>query len=504
LSLESRFTYTLKVVTPVQDLANNKSEKDEEYDFPGTDLVAPDNYIIGVEIINAKNIKVKAYSDISQYSVSLYYDETDEQIDIIAKKDPTAKKEVTITLLNTALRSGVDYRVTVGSMKYVFEGTAEDTVTFYDDGEYTVVTYNDMKSSDKVLVNNERATAVLDKDNEVECFRVKLGIDADGKNLPVETILVERDGVTLYFYVEEGKDATIDAPDAVNDYNSLVTILKDVNVKDIKLTGSVTVPAGVSELVIDRLVNIDLNGKNIIGNVKVNTSEIGKMTIKNTNTTVAEINGNLTVNVPNADFVVGNKVKVSETTTIKDVKSNTFYNYGTINKVVVNVTKTITLVNTGTINGVEIQSTNPVTIESNTDLVITISNEKGEKVKVVLNGETYEVDDKLELTDNKDVEAVYEEVYEAVYEGEDLEVSVAEMVKTGLEVAKAKGATISWESDNEDVLSIKINDDKVEVKVNAPEEEVEVTLTATIKKGVAKLVGEFKFTVAPAQKTEEE
>lgn len=484
LSLESRFDYTLKVATPVQDLANNKSEKDEEYDFPGTDLVAPDNYILGVEITNAKNFKVKAYSDISAASVKLYYDENDKEIEIIAKKDPAAKKEVSITLLNTALRSGVDYKVVVGSMEYVFEGTAADSITFYDDGAQTVVTYNDMKSTDKVIVNNKLAGPTFDSEGAVEDFRVVLGTDAAGKNLPVKTIIVERDGVTLYFFVEDGEDATIDAPDSIGNEASLLAAIADKNVKSIKLVDNVTLTAA---LTIDRLVNVDLGGKKIDGDVSVISTEIGKMTIKN-----GTIDGDLTVEVPNADFVVADNATVTGTTTIKDVKSNTFYNYGTLNSVVVAATKAVTLVNVGTLADVTINSTNAVTIDSADDIVIT--NNSGKKIEVVVNGNTEQLADSETKTVASDDKAVVEQVYAAL----DLTFAsgdTAAAVTKGFTVKvkdEAKEVEIAWESDNE---AIEVDADG-KVTVTRPEEDdVEVTLTAILTKGLVEIEKVFTFTV---------
>ncbi|SHI53026.1 Ig-like domain-containing protein [Lutispora thermophila] len=488
LSLKSRFTYTLKVVTPVQDLANNKSEKDEEYDFPGTDLVAPDNYILGVEITNGRNIKVKTFDKVDGATVTLYEGkkETPNEIkDIIVN---VSGKEVTISLLKTALRLDVDYIVVVDGMEYKFEGTVSDNVTFYDDGNYTVITYSDMKETDEVYVNGAKATVNKDGNGKFVDFRVS--------KVEVKTILVLRDGVALYFFVEDGVDnPTVDTDEALAD---LLEALTNKNLRKIKLSN----PGAVidlkanndleGKLKIGRLVDIDFNGAEVKGDITFDTTEVGQMTISK-----GKINGDLVVNVPKADFVVGTGMTVTGNVTIKDVKSNSFYNEGVLGTVVVEAAKAIRLVNKNNIDKVAINTTSTVTLESARDITVENVLEDG-KAKVVINGTTYELN-KGGTIKTKD-ESVVKEVYDAL----DIKVAegdTVEAVTKGFSVQvkdENKGVSISWESDDEDVVTI---DENGNVKVTRPEDEdAVVTLTAKVQKGLVEMVREFIITVIKADK----
>lgn len=483
LSLESRFTYTLKVVTPVQDLANNKSEKDEEYDFPGTDLVAPDNYILGVEIINAKTIKVKAYKDISTATVKLYYDDTNKQIPITVTKDPDYKKEVTIVLSNTALRSGVDYRVEVNSevnsMKYVFEGTADDSITFYevmdDDGNIKgmQITYNDMKLSDNVYVNSVKATAIPEKDSDGNV----IGVDYFLSNeTVVKTILVERDGVTLYFYVADGA-----TPES--NYDELDKVLKAIEKgEDYTLKDNLV----VSELVIDKALTLDLDGYTVYGDIKVTAS--GSVTIKNGN-----ISGTVTLDNTALDFT--NDATINNVTII-NVGSSTFYNDGVVGGIVINTKNAVKIVNNGTIESAIVvkNAGDTITIQSVSNVEVNNASDKDIKVggTTVKPGETSKVDKDINMV----ADAVYEVVY-AVLEADSSVDGIKAAVAAGFEAANDYGVVITWKSNKEDV--VKINNDTKEVTVTQPkagQPDAKVELTATIKKDKdAKESKDIKFDV---------
>lgn len=465
LSLESRFTYTLKVITPVQDLANNKSEKDEEYDFPGTDLVEPDNYILGVEIINAKTIKVKAYKDISTATVKLYYDDTNKQIPITVTKDPDYKKEVTIVLSNTALRSGVDYRVEVNSMKYVFEGTADDSITFYevmdDDGNIIgmQITYNDMKLSDNVYVNSVKATAIHEEDSDGNV----IGVDYFLSNeTVVKTILVERDGVTLYFYVADGA-----TPES--NYDELDKVLNAIEGDDTNYTLNDNLV--VSELVIDKAFTLDLNGYTVYGDIKVTAS--GSVTIKKGN-----ISGTVTLDNTALEFT--NDATINNVTII-NVGSSTFYNNGVVGGIVINTEKAVKIVNKGTIESAIVveNAGGTITIQSVSNVEVNNASDKDINVggTTVKPGETSKVD--------KDINTVADavrEVVNAVLEADSSVDGIKAAVAAGFEAANDYGVVITWKSDKE---VVKINNDTKEVTVTQPEAsqgDANVVLTATIKK----------------------
>ncbi len=90
------------------------------------------------------------------------------------------------------------------------------------------------------------------------------------------------------------------------------------------------------DLTLSKLVNIDLNGKKLDGNMSVtDLLSSGTVTLSNTGGVGAEVTGTLTVNTPNADFVVGSGVTVTGLTTITDVNGSTFTNNGNLGAVTI-------------------------------------------------------------------------------------------------------------------------------------------------------------------------
>jgi len=148
-------------------LAGNKSEKDETYDFAGTDLVKTGNYITGVQIINGTTFDVRL----------------NEAIDGNVSGNPNGPKEVctpatlklgtavistttvnnmtgnstksnkfTVTLSNEVLQAGKTYEVIIGGMSYKFDGVVDTGLSVEQNGQNIIVTYSDLKSTDVVTV----------------------------------------------------------------------------------------------------------------------------------------------------------------------------------------------------------------------------------------------------------------------------------------------------------------------------------------------------------------
>lgn len=149
----------------------------------------------------------------------------------------------------------------------------------------------------------------------------------------------------------------------VSDANELKAALADDSLRTIVLGGDIDAPKGLE---VNRLVNIDLSGKTITGNVTVNTKEGGKMNITGSGT----IEGNLTVNTPNADFTVDSGVTVTGDTTVKDVANSSFINEGTLAKVVIEDPNGSSFENNGTTGDVQINTIGSVTLKGQLENVV--------------------------------------------------------------------------------------------------------------------------------------
>ncbi|MCM3625141.1 hypothetical protein M4D70_23235, partial [Brevibacillus borstelensis] len=158
-----------------------------------------------------------------------------------------------------------------------------------------------------------------------------------------------------------------DAAKPVSTLDELKAALADDSIRDIQLSADIT---SATTLNVNSLVNIDLNGNDINGNVSVNATQGGKMTISATS--AGQIVGNLTVNTPNADFEVGANVTVTGTTTIKDVASSTFVNNGTLDAVTIEDANGTRFVNNETVGTVTIATSGNVTLDGSiTNAVVT-------------------------------------------------------------------------------------------------------------------------------------
>ncbi|MGG0347174.1 hypothetical protein ABEZ21_17255, partial [Brevibacillus porteri] len=146
-----------------------------------------------------------------------------------------------------------------------------------------------------------------------------------------------------------------EAATGVSTLDELKAAIANDSIREIKLSANIT---AASTLNVNRLVNIDLNGQSITGNVAVNSNEGGKMEVKG-----GTITGNLTVNTPNADFTVGAGATVTGTTTIKDVASSTFINNGTLGNVTIEDGNGTQFKNNGTVGTVTVATTGNVTLD---------------------------------------------------------------------------------------------------------------------------------------------
>ncbi|MBD7984594.1 S-layer homology domain-containing protein [Sporosarcina sp. Sa2YVA2] len=156
-------------------------------------------------------------------------------------------------------------------------------------------------------------------------------------------------------YTKVGENNSFNIVTNVGTFNSqatLATLLADTSITAVELSATTA-----DNLVFNRLVNVDLNGKST-GNINVTSNEIGVMSITN-----GTIGGNLTVDTKNADFTNG--ATVSGTTTITDVKAGTFVNTGKLSNVVITDSNGTAFTNKGLktdVGVVEVNSTGDVVL----------------------------------------------------------------------------------------------------------------------------------------------
>lgn len=102
--------------------------------------------------------------------------------------------------------------------------------------------------------------------------------------------------------------------------------LEDLGVTSIILKDNVDLGA---KLLIDRPVNLNLNGKTLVGDVEYSFDAEGELELAG----AGQITGDLTVNAPLAS--VTNYVSVTGTITINEVASETWYEYGQSNRLAI-------------------------------------------------------------------------------------------------------------------------------------------------------------------------
>jgi len=186
-NLSSNYVYTLVVNNQARDLAGNKIEKDSQFDFAGTDVVAIGNYITGIKVFNGTTIQVETNSEIASSSVaSVVY--TVDGVDYTVPTTTAAvgasngkadefkvtinKDAVETTLPVAAFADGITYTVTIDGKTSTFEGIVSDDVVVEYNNQATAedasddtfdVSYSDMKNGDIVvfIVNDAIAKKVV-------------------------------------------------------------------------------------------------------------------------------------------------------------------------------------------------------------------------------------------------------------------------------------------------------------------------------------------------------
>ncbi|MGG6433286.1 S-layer homology domain-containing protein [Anoxybacillus sp. D401a] len=216
-----------------------------------------------------------------------------------------------------------------------------------------------------------------DKDDYIDSITIKLPQGAITKPettvINVSQYLESADGEVITNPGEKKLPFNFGTTVEVSTLDALKKALADDTVRKVKLSGDV-----VGDIVVSRVVDIDLGGNTLTGNVTVKTSEGGVIHL-----TGGTVDGNLTVDAPNADFVNG--ATVTGTTTIKDVLSKTFTNNGTLNKVVIEDANGAGFKNaaTASLGEVVIKTSANVTLEGKIPTVVV----EQEGAKLTVNGE---------------------------------------------------------------------------------------------------------------------
>jgi hypothetical protein len=136
-----------------------------------------------------------------------------------------------------------------------------------------------------------------DIDNIVDSITIKLPegaiIDPETTVINISAYLESADGKLISNPGEKKLPYNYGklAEKEVSTLDQLKAALADDSIRTIKLTGDIAAPQG---LTINRLVNIDLDGNDITGNVTVNTTEGGKMIISSAQAG-GQIVGNLSI-----------------------------------------------------------------------------------------------------------------------------------------------------------------------------------------------------------------
>lgn len=223
--LESKYIYTLKVVSPARDYADNRLDKEAEFDFVGSDVKEVQDYVTGVKLINGSTFKVytsKKY-DATSVVARVYYKidnvEYEVALDNSNKPSETNNRDnftfkvayQTIGGVDgvggvdvpvEALVDGITYTIMLPAQDVTYEvkGIVEDDITVAKtstDNTYNV-SYSDMKAGDIVafvsgttLVNSYTLTA--DAEGIVESYAT-LTCAA-----PTTNIIVVRNGVVVSY-----------------------------------------------------------------------------------------------------------------------------------------------------------------------------------------------------------------------------------------------------------------------------------------------------------------
>lgn len=143
----------------------------------------------------------------------------------------------------------------------------------------------------------------------------------------------------------------------VDNATDLEAAINDSKVRTINISNNANIGTDVT---VDRLVDINIVG-DITGTLKVDTEETGKMVL---NAAAAATIENVTVDAPNADFVVGADVTV-DTLTVNDLYSNSLENNGVIDTL--SIKDDTSVINNKTIN--------TLTVEKNKEVELTVGDD---------------------------------------------------------------------------------------------------------------------------------
>lgn len=213
-NLDAKYVYTLEVATQAKDIAGNKVDDEATFDFAGTNVVAINNYVTGVKILNGSTFMVNTFANLAEATVaSLVYGENDSAVtvstdgnynsdsDSVSKAFKVAIGTDTITIGATtytvptfALVQDVTYTVTIDGKTYEFEGIVDTDVDVTLNGANYDFNYSDMEEGDVVvMLESGNAAAGVEVNSDLEASIATAGRAANAD------ILVIRDGVVLFF-----------------------------------------------------------------------------------------------------------------------------------------------------------------------------------------------------------------------------------------------------------------------------------------------------------------
>lgn len=121
---------------------------------------------------------------------------------------------------------------------------------------------------------------------------------------------------------------------------------------------------------IERNVEIDLNGKTLTGKLKYKNYTVTNEFQLLSSVTGGVLQGDLSMDVPKSDFIVGENVRVTGNTTIINVKENTFYNNGSLQSVNIQDNDGVSFTNKGNVIGmIALNTTGNVKLSGKLDSV---------------------------------------------------------------------------------------------------------------------------------------
>lgn len=134
------------------------------------------------------------------------------------------------------------------------------------------------------------------------------------------------------------------------DGESLKQLINNENVAILKLDSNVDLEDEVLD--IKQVVDIDLNGHILKGDIVVDTKSEGNMNIKGSEN--SSIEGNLLVKSKGANFIIGENTTVKGKTTIAEIEGATFVNKGKLEEVVVEDSNGASIQNDGKLMKVKV------------------------------------------------------------------------------------------------------------------------------------------------------